>query len=53
MARDSKNQIAELKVSGHTMALEPGLYCVFCAPDSPPPRRQDRAPRRPDQCRPG
>jgi hypothetical protein len=26
------NQIAELKVSGHLMTLEPGLYCVFGAP---------------------
>ncbi len=28
------NLIAELKVSGHTMALEPGLYCVFSPPGS-------------------
>ncbi len=26
------NQIKELNVSGHTMALDPGLYCVFNAP---------------------
>ena len=29
------NQIKELNVSGHTMALDPGLYCVFNAPGSP------------------
>jgi len=27
-----ENQIRELKVSGHTMALEPGMYCVYNAP---------------------
>ena len=31
------NHIAELKVSGHTMPLDPGIYCVFPAPGSPPP----------------
>ena len=30
-------QIKELKVSGHTMALETGLYCVFNAPGGPAP----------------
>ena len=29
------NQVRELKVSGHTMALDPGLYCVFNAPGGP------------------
>ena len=32
-----QHQIAELKVSGHTMALDPGLYCVFSAPNSVTP----------------
>ena len=33
----TQSQIAELKVSGHTMALDPGLYCVFSAPGSVAP----------------
>ena len=28
----ASSQISELKVSGHMMSLEPGLYCVFSAP---------------------
>lgn len=28
-------QIRELKVSGHTMTLDAGLYCVFNSPDGP------------------
>ena len=39
MAKNSptrqQDQVSELKVSGHMMALEPGLYCVFSAPDGP------------------
>ena len=31
----SASQIRELKVSGHTMTLEPGLYCVYNAPGGP------------------
>ena len=31
------NQVKELKVSGHTMTLAPGLYCVFNAADGPVP----------------
>jgi len=33
-AQGVENQIRELKVSGHTMALEPGMYCVYNAPGS-------------------
>lgn len=32
-----KTPITELKVSGHAMTLEPGLYCVSNGPDSPAP----------------
>ncbi len=38
------SQIAELKVSGHMMALEPGIYCVFTAPGSPLPDAQTGLP---------
>ena len=38
------NPITELKVSGHAMKLEPGLYCVFNAPDSPVPSGQTGLP---------
>jgi hypothetical protein len=31
----AQNRIAELKVSGHLMTLETGLFCVFQAPGSP------------------
>jgi hypothetical protein len=31
----AQNRVAELKVSGHLMTLETGLFCVFQAPDSP------------------
>ena len=31
------SQVAPLQVSAHTMALEPGLYCVFSAPGGPAP----------------
>jgi hypothetical protein len=37
MSDKVQNQISELKVTGHTMALEPGLYCVFSAPGSAAP----------------
>jgi hypothetical protein len=30
------NRVAELKVSGHLMTLDTGLFCVFQAPGSPP-----------------
>jgi hypothetical protein len=32
---DVQNRVAELKVSGHLMTLETGLFCVFQAPGSP------------------
>ena len=32
-----ESTVTELKVSAHMMALEPGLYCVFNAPDGPVP----------------
>ena len=35
--KTAANPIAELKVSGHTMALDPGLYCVSAAPGSQAP----------------
>jgi hypothetical protein len=31
----TQNRIAELKVSGHLMTLDTGLFCVFQAPGSP------------------
>ena len=31
----ASSQMRELKVSGHTMALDPGLYCIFNIPGSP------------------
>ena len=34
---DKPNPISELKVSGHAMTLDPGLYCVSNGPDSPAP----------------
>ena len=34
-AQNGPSHINELKVSGHTMTLEPGLYCVFNAPGGP------------------
>lgn len=37
MADRGAGEVSELKVSGHTMALEPGLYCVFNAHDGPVP----------------
>jgi hypothetical protein len=33
--RGVQNRIAELKVSGHLMTLDTGLFCVFQAPGSP------------------
>lgn len=33
----SQNRVSELKVSGHLMTLEAGLFCVFQAPGSPAP----------------
>ena len=34
---DGQNRVAELRVSGHLMTLDSGLFCVFQAPGSPPP----------------
>ena len=39
-----QHQIVELKVSGHTMALDPGLYCVFSAPNSVAPSAETGLP---------
>lgn len=36
-ADDGQNRVAELRVSGHLMALDTGLFCVFQAAGSPPP----------------
>lgn len=37
MSDNAQSPITELKVSGHTMALDPGIYCIFNAPGSTPP----------------
>jgi hypothetical protein len=34
---DGQGRVAELRVSGHLMTLDTGLFCVFQAPGSPPP----------------
>jgi hypothetical protein len=34
---DPQGRVAELRVSGHLMTLDTGLFCVFQAPGSPPP----------------
>ncbi|HUB12781.1 MAG TPA: hypothetical protein VMB34_12555 [Acetobacteraceae bacterium] len=34
---ETQNRIAELRVSGHLMTLDKGLFCIFQAPGSPPP----------------
>ncbi len=31
----AQHRVAELKVSGHLMTLDTGLFCVFQAPGSP------------------
>lgn len=38
------NMIAELKVSGHLMTLDTGIFCVFNAPGSPMPDAQTGLP---------
>lgn len=38
------SHISELKVSGHLMTLEPGVYCVFSTPGSPAPSRETGLP---------
>jgi hypothetical protein len=37
MSDSVQSPISELQVSGHTMALDPGIYCVFSSPGSTPP----------------
>ncbi|MGE0225942.1 MAG: hypothetical protein AB7F35_21250 [Acetobacteraceae bacterium] len=34
-ARDAASRVAELRVSGHLMTLDTGVFCVFPAPGSP------------------
>jgi hypothetical protein len=34
---DNQGRVAELRVSGHLMTLDSGLFCVFQAPGSPAP----------------
>src|SRR4029079_1138941 len=34
-ADSGQNRVAELRVSGHLMTLDTGLFCVFQAPGSP------------------
>jgi len=36
-ADDGQSRVAELRVSGHLMTLDTGLFCVFQAPGSPAP----------------
>jgi len=36
-ADDNQGRVAELRVSGHLMTLDSGLFCVFQAPGSPTP----------------
>lgn len=36
-ADDGQSKVAELRVSGHLMTLDTGLFCVFQAPGSPAP----------------
>jgi len=36
-ADDGQGRVAELRVSGHLMTLDTGLFCVFQAPGSPTP----------------
>ena len=31
----SQSRVTELKVSGHLMTLDPGLFCVFQTPGAP------------------
>ena len=44
MSDSAPSQIHELKVSGHTMALEPGLYCIFNAPGAATPAPESGLP---------
>ena len=37
MSATSSRALAELRVSGHIMTLEPGVFCVFHAPGTTPP----------------
>ena len=39
-----QNRVAELKVSGHLMTLDTGLFCVFQAPGSPAANDQSGLP---------
>jgi hypothetical protein len=39
-----QNRVAELKVSGHLMTLDAGLFCVFQAPGSPSPNDRSGLP---------
>src|SRR3954453_5184141 len=40
----SPNRVSELKVSGHLMTLDTGLFCVFQAPGSPTPNEASGLP---------
>jgi len=40
----NQNRVLELKVSGHLMTLDSGLFCVFQAPGSPSPNPQTGLP---------
>jgi hypothetical protein len=39
-----QNRVTELKVSGHLMTLDSGLFCVFQVPGSPPPNDRSGLP---------
>ena len=40
----NQNRVTELRVSGHLMTLDPGLFCVYQAPGSPSANEQTGLP---------
>ena len=40
----AQHRVTELKVSGHLMTLDTGLFCVFQAPGSPAPNERSGLP---------
>src|ERR1700758_2464297 len=40
----AQNRVTELKVSGHLMTLDTGIFCVFQAPGSPSPNDRSGLP---------
>ena len=47
----TNNRVAELKVSGHLMTLDAGLFCVLQAPGSPAPDTDPGCPECACHCR--